>query len=148
MQRRRTNWVVNSLAVRLFFIYNTHCIDTWPHNYIDKMNEFTKHLTPGCMNYLLWVHLRLTTSLGHEMLNKEERKCAFLALLSYQHSLYHSPPLCLLRNPAPTSSFNISLCVTLHSPAKWLRATYRPNLKYIKLSFLICKTKIIIIPPS
>lgn len=36
------------------------------------------------MNYLLWVqHLRLTTSLGHEMLNKEERKCAFLALLSY-----------------------------------------------------------------
>lgn len=35
------------------------------------------------MNYLLWVHhLRLTT-LGHEMLNKEERKCAFLALLSY-----------------------------------------------------------------
>lgn len=55
---------------------------------LDKMNTFTKHLTPGCKNYLLWVHhLWLTTSLGHEMLNKEECKCAFLTLLSYEHTV-------------------------------------------------------------
>lgn len=92
-------------------------------------------------------------------LNAQQRgikMCIFNTLFILAYSPYHSPPLHLLGNSAPRSPFNISSSsvrqtISLHiaqlsGKGHLLAKGPLASIKYVKISFLSSKTRIIRLP--